>query len=206
MEENKIRSGLALVRDVSLVMSAVAKHAATSSCRRVLVVFLGDDAVKSSITQNRNTLLVQFSNKNFDAAMTKYYIPVCLKKGCRETSGLIQAVLSLLLPLGYKFDPSLVLLVRTSDCGVSDGAWQQLIGLTQGLAQGHALVIMQDSEESSLAPTVSSLLGTPAPPLGPPSAAPTEDAEAVEKLRHKLQADWKLLQTIISEKQSGADG
>lgn len=195
MEKNEIRSGLALVRDVSMVMNSVVQHAATSSCSRILVVLFGDDMVKSCITQNRNIMLVQFSNKNFDAEMTKYYIPVCLNKGCSDTSGLIQAMLTLLLPLGYEYDPSLVLLVRTSGCGVFESAWQQLTGLLQGLAQGHTLVIIQDSEQSSVAPTAASLLGTPAPALGPLSAALSEHVEAVEKLRDKLHHDWKLLQT-----------
>lgn len=206
MEKNEIRSGLALVRDVSIAMNCVVQHAATSSCDRMLVVVLGDANVKSHISQNGNIMLVQFSNLDFAAEMTKYYIPVCLKKGCSDASGLIQAVLTLLLPLGYEYDPSLVLLVRTSDCGVDESVWQQLTGLLQGLAQGHALVIMQDSEESSVASTVSSLLGTPASALGSLSAASSEDMEAVEKLRHKLHHEWKLLQTTLTENQSDDGG
>lgn len=54
----------------------------------------------------------------------------------------MQAILSLLLPLGYEFDPSLVLLVRMAGSEVCDSAWQQLTGLLQGLAQGHTLVLM----------------------------------------------------------------
>lgn len=49
----------------------------------------------------------------------------------------------LLLPLGYEYDPSLVLLVRMPDSGMCDSVWQQLTGLLQGLAQGHTLVLMQ---------------------------------------------------------------
>lgn len=63
-------------------------------------------------------------------------------QGCSDVSGFTQAVLGLLLPLGYEYDPSLVLLVRTPGSGLSDGAWQQLTGLLQGLAQGHTLVLM----------------------------------------------------------------
>ena len=64
-------------------------------------------------------------------------------QGCSDVSGFIQAVLGLLLPLGYQYDPSLVLLVRAPDSGLSDSAWQHLTGLLQGLAQGHTLVLMQ---------------------------------------------------------------
>lgn len=66
-----------------------------------------------------------------------------LPQGCSDVPGFMQAVLSLLLPLGYEFDPSLVLLVRMPGSEVCDSVWQQLTGLLQGLAQGHTLVLMQ---------------------------------------------------------------
>lgn len=66
-----------------------------------------------------------------------------LLQGLSEVSGLIQAVLGLLLPLGYEYDPSLVLLVRMSNTGLSESVWLQLTGLLQGLAQGHTLVLLQ---------------------------------------------------------------
>ncbi|KAK7891403.1 hypothetical protein WMY93_023366 [Mugilogobius chulae] len=167
MEKNEIRSGLALVPDVSMAMNRIFRHAASSSSNRMLIVLLGDDEkAKSCLTENGKTMFVQFSKKNLEAEMSKYYIPICLKKGCSDAPGLIYAVLCLLLPLGYEFDPDLVLLVRTSDCGASENTWHQILSLLQGLAQGHTLVLMQESEQSSVASTVSSLLGTPAPSLG----------------------------------------
>ncbi|XP_072290811.1 polyamine deacetylase HDAC10 [Eucyclogobius newberryi] len=207
VKKAEIRSGLALVPDVSIAMNCVVQHAASSSSsNRMLIVLLSEKMAKSCITEDGKTMLVQFSRRSLEAEMTKYYIPVCLKQGCSGVSGLIHAVLSLLLPLGYEFDPGLVLLVRAPDCRVSERAWQQLTGLLQGLAQGHTLVLMQESERSSVAPTVSSLLGTPAPSLGPLSALGSEDVEAPEKLRLKLQRHWKLLQTTVSENKCDDDG
>ncbi|CAL1591920.1 unnamed protein product [Knipowitschia caucasica] len=206
MERNEIRSGLALVPDVSMAMSGIADHAARASCSRVLIVVLSDKQEKVWATEDGKTLLVQFSRTSFEPEMTKYYIPVCLQKGCGDVSGLMLAVLTLLLPLGYEFDPGLVLLVRCAGCGVSEQAWQQLVGLVQGLAQGHALVLLQDNDESAVASTASSLLGRPAPSLGPLSARSSTDVKALEKLRVQLQRDWKLLQTAVSEGESGDDG
>uniref|UniRef100_A0A673BR72 Histone deacetylase domain-containing protein n=1 Tax=Sphaeramia orbicularis TaxID=375764 RepID=A0A673BR72_9TELE len=60
-----------------------------------------------------------------------------------DTSGIMQAVLGLVLPLGYQYNPDLVLLVRMPDCRISESVWQQLIGILQGLAQEHTLVLMQ---------------------------------------------------------------
>lgn len=199
MENDEICSGLALVRDVSMVMNCVVQHAVTAFCNRVLIVFLGDEMVRSHMTDDGKTMSVQFSSRDFESQRTKYYIPVHLKKGCSDMSGFIHAVLSLLLPLGYEYNPSLVLLVRMPDCGVSKIVWQQLTGLLQGLAQGHTLVLMQKSEKGNVAATVSSLLGNPAPALGQLHAPIAEVVEAVEKLRCRLQCEWKLLQTTNPE-------
>uniref|UniRef100_A0A8C3ADR9 Histone deacetylase 10 n=1 Tax=Cyclopterus lumpus TaxID=8103 RepID=A0A8C3ADR9_CYCLU len=111
--------------------------------------------------------------------------PVIVNK-LSDVSGFTQAVLGLLLPLGYEYDPSLVLLVRAPGSGLSDGAWQQLTGLLQGLAQGHTLVLMQVRRRAirvHLWPHF--WLHAPLP----------EDVEALERLRLGLQADWKLLRT-----------
>lgn len=66
-----------------------------------------------------------------------------LSQGCSDASGFIQAVLGLLLPLGYEHDPGLVLLALMPNSRLCDSVWQQLMGLLQGLAQGHMLVLMQ---------------------------------------------------------------
>uniref|UniRef100_A0AAX7UU57 Histone deacetylase domain-containing protein n=1 Tax=Astatotilapia calliptera TaxID=8154 RepID=A0AAX7UU57_ASTCA len=112
-----------------------------------------------------------------------------------DTSGFTQAVFGLLLPLGYEYDPGLVVLVRMPDSGVSDSLWQQLIGLLQSFALGHTLVVLQEEEKALIGLTASSLLGNPAASLKQLQAPLTEDTEAIEKLRHRLQADWKFLQT-----------
>ncbi|XP_022611916.1 histone deacetylase 10 [Seriola dumerili] len=199
MIKNEICSGLALVHDVSMVMKSVVQYAVSALRNRVLVVCVGDGKVPSHITEDGETVVVQFSDKESDEKMCKYYIPVCLKKGLSDVSGFIQAVLGLLLPLGYEYNPSLVLLVRMSDNGLSESVWLQLTGLLQGLAQGHMLVLMQEGEEACVGPTASSLLGDPAPSLGQLSAPPPEDVESVESLRHRLKADWKLLQTTAQD-------
>jgi len=54
---------------------------------------------------------------------------------------------------------------------------------------------LQESEKACTGPTASTLLGDPAPPLEQLQAPLSEDVEAVERQRGRLQADWKLLQT-----------
>ncbi|XP_005451077.1 polyamine deacetylase HDAC10 [Oreochromis niloticus] len=201
MGKNEICSGLALVRDVTKAMTSIVQHVTTVLSNRVLVVCVGDGNVPSHITEDRETVVVQMGSAQTAEESCKYYIRVCLKKGCSDTSGFVQAVFGLLLPLGYEYDPSLVVLVRMPDSGVSDSLWQQLTGLLQSFALGHTLVLLQEEEKALVGLTASSLLGNPAPSLKQLQAPLTEDVEAIERLRHRLQADWKLLQTTAPQTQ-----
>lgn len=204
MDKNEICSGLALVPDVSMVMMCVAQHAAVALSKRVLVVCIGDAVIPTPVREDGKILVVQFSSKASEEQQCKYHIPVCLKKGCSEVSAFMQAVLGLLLPLGYQYDPSLVLLVRMPGAELCDSMWQQLTGLLQGLAQGHTLVVIQDGEKACVAPTASSLLGDAAPSLGQLPAPLPEDVELLKRLRCRLQTDWSLLQTTVPLK-GGSD-
>uniref|UniRef100_A0A674AZ94 Histone deacetylase 10 n=1 Tax=Salmo trutta TaxID=8032 RepID=A0A674AZ94_SALTR len=132
---------------------------------------------------------------------TVYYYSQCVcfvcvpPQGCSDVAGLMQAVLCLLLPLAYEYDPGLVLLVRGPGSGVGKAAWAQITSLLQGLAQGHTLALIQEGEKEAVGTTAASLLGDPAPSLGPLGAPLPEDMEAMESLRQRLQTHWGLLQT-----------
>uniref|UniRef100_A0A7N6F5T6 Histone deacetylase domain-containing protein n=1 Tax=Anabas testudineus TaxID=64144 RepID=A0A7N6F5T6_ANATE len=181
------------------------KSLAQSVCQTVHSL-LGDPAPRPANLEGPcNSALeslqcVRSAHRKYWSCLKHFYISV-LSQGCSDASGFIQAVLGLLLPLGYEYDPSLVLLVQTPGSGICDSVWQQLTGLLQGLAQGHILVavnpcsFLHSVERTCIDPTCSSLLGDAAPSLGQLHAAPPEDVEAVENLRQRLKADWKLLQT-----------
>ncbi|KAK5615430.1 hypothetical protein CRENBAI_001149 [Crenichthys baileyi] len=191
---NEIRNGLVLVPDVTAAMCVV-QDLTSDLVKRVLVVCVGKEKELDYVTTDGKVLVVQISSEDNEEQRSKYYIPVCLKKGCSDTSGFIQAVFGLLLPLGYEYNPDLVLLVRMPGSGVVDSMWQQLIGLLQGFAKGHTLVLMQVNEKASMGSTASALLGHPAPPLQELQTPFPEDGDALERLRERLQADWKMLQT-----------
>nr|XP_057931808.1 polyamine deacetylase HDAC10 [Doryrhamphus excisus] len=188
MKKNEIRNGLALVSDVSMAMAPLLWQL-TALEQRVLAVWVGDTGVLSELPEDGKTLTVHFSNEAPKEHICRYYIPVCLKKG------FMQAAFSLLLPLGYEYDPGLVLLARTPGSSMDEIAWQQLVGLLQGLAGGHVLVLLQEGEKDLVGMTASSLSGRPASSLGQLPAPLAEDVAALESLRHRLQTDWKLLQT-----------
>uniref|UniRef100_A0AAQ4Q3B6 Histone deacetylase 10 n=1 Tax=Gasterosteus aculeatus aculeatus TaxID=481459 RepID=A0AAQ4Q3B6_GASAC len=191
MEQNEICNGLALVRDVSMAMMCVVQHAEAAHLDRYSNV----DLIHMYIEMARSFKYIIMNMRKSVWLETQTESVFVFSQGCSDVSGFTQAVLGLVLPLGYEYDPSLVLLVRSPGSGLCDGAWQQLTGLLQGLAQGHTLVLMQEGEKECVGPTASSLLGVAAASLGRLGAPLQEDVEALEGLRSRLQADWKLLQT-----------
>ncbi|CAL8375872.1 unnamed protein product [Arctogadus glacialis] len=197
MEKNEIRNGLALVPDVSMAATLLTS---ASLSKRVLLVWMGEGPVPAQIIEDEKTLVVHIDSMEPHEAQSKYYIPITLKKGCGDTAGVVQAVLGLLLPLGYQYEPGLVLLARPPGCQVKGGLWQQLTCLLQGLALGHTLVLLQENETAPVGITASGLLGNAALSLGPLVAPGPEDVGSFEGLRLRLQTDWPLLQTTAPEK------
>ncbi|KAF6716854.1 hypothetical protein FQA47_013897 [Oryzias melastigma] len=120
MKKNEIRNGLALVGDVTMAMTCVVQHVAAEDNSRILLVCVGNGNIPSHIKEDGKTLVVQISCENTVEQESKYYVPVCLKKSCTDSSGFLQSVFSVLLPLGYQYNPRLVLLVRTPGSEVCD--------------------------------------------------------------------------------------
>uniref|UniRef100_A0A671L2B1 Histone deacetylase domain-containing protein n=1 Tax=Sinocyclocheilus anshuiensis TaxID=1608454 RepID=A0A671L2B1_9TELE len=109
---------------------------------------------------------------------------------CFKHLGFMQAVLSLILPLAYEFNPCLVLgVVRDSGAKTHlTPVWGHLTSLLQGLAGGQTLTLLQ------VRVTVSALSGAPVPPLGPLGAPKPADVQMMEKQRQRLQKRWSLVQ------------
>ncbi|XP_063053206.1 polyamine deacetylase HDAC10 [Engraulis encrasicolus] len=198
MNCKEIRNGLATVPDMPLAVKVAVQHALTS-VDRVLVVLVGDDEWPVDLHDGR-VLLVQICCKEPATPKSQYHIPVCIKQGPGDVAGFLQAVLSLLLPVAYQHNPGLVLEVWTQGSGVKEAAWAQLTSLLQGLAMGHTLALLQKSEDGPVRATAASLMGTPAPDLGPLGALCPEDVQAMEKLRTRLENKWEMLHISVPTK------
>ncbi|XP_061085462.1 polyamine deacetylase HDAC10 isoform X1 [Conger conger] len=203
----KVRNGLALVPDVPSAVSCVVQKVLASGTDRVLLVFLGEGEVPVEVSDDGRVLVLQICTREVEKRKSQYHVPVCLEKTGRIASAFVHAVLSLVLPVGYGFDPGLVLLALGGGGGGVVGVeqWAQLTALLQGLAQGQTLALLQqESGEEILAATASSLLGGLTPSLGPLGALDPLEVQEVETQRHRLQDKWGLLRTAA--RSSSAEG
>uniref|UniRef100_A0A673HVP1 Histone deacetylase domain-containing protein n=1 Tax=Sinocyclocheilus rhinocerous TaxID=307959 RepID=A0A673HVP1_9TELE len=155
---------------------------AQSVCQTVQTL-LGDPAPRlSGLTAACESALESIQN-------VRNLLPLPARlQGESFTAGFMQAVLSLILPLAYEFNPCLVLGVFR-DSGAKTHltpVWGHLTSLLQGLAGGQTLTLLQV--------TVSALSGAPVPPLGPLGAPKPADVQMMEKQRQRLQKRWSLVQ------------
>ncbi|XP_031420827.1 polyamine deacetylase HDAC10 isoform X2 [Clupea harengus] len=200
VDKKEIRNGLAVVPDISLAVKFAVQHALTS-VDRVLVVFVGDEELPVDSDDER-ILLVQICSKKPKSHKSQYYVPVCLKQGPGDVAGFLQAVLGLLLPMAYQHNPGLVLEVLAQGSGVKEAAWAQLTSLLQGLALGHTLALLQESQEAPVRATAASLMGDPAPDLGTLEALSPESVQAIEREQKRLEMKWGMLHTSVPAKKS----
>ncbi|XP_041110002.1 polyamine deacetylase HDAC10 isoform X1 [Polyodon spathula] len=196
--KKEVRNGLAVIPALPIAAACAAGHAINSETDRVLVVFLGDEEVPLDVTEDGKILLVQICSTEPRERQSKYHIPVCLKKESEARGGLLQVLFTLVLPVAYGFGPSLVVMALGDGTGGGWAAQAQLTSLLQGLAEGRVLaLIQQDSAAQAVGLIGSSLLGDPAPVLGPQPAPSQEDARAVERQRQQLQQHWGLVQAAV---------
>ncbi|XP_048863310.1 polyamine deacetylase HDAC10 isoform X2 [Brienomyrus brachyistius] len=193
IEKKQVRNGLLLVPDLRKTLAFAVQHALVSLTDRVLLVFLGNEA-PVEVQVDGKLMLVQFCSTESPEPKSNHHIPVMMKD-FGDVSGFLHAVLTLLLPLAYEYDPGLILVAMGKGSGVGLAAWTQLTSLLQGLAEGQMLVLMQGAEEETIRATAASLLGEPAQSLGTLGGPLPESLDAVEKLRLKLETQWGLLQT-----------
>lgn len=74
-----------------------------------------------------------------------FHFCCCLMQGMSSSASVMQAVLGLLLPLAYEFNPGLLLEVLGCSAGVEVPVWAQVTSLLQGIAQGRTLALLQVS-------------------------------------------------------------
>lgn len=194
MMNKKVRNGCIVVSDLSLSVLCAYQHALKGLAERVLVVFIGDGNIPVE-TNDGKVFLVQICAEETEEKRVNR-LSLCLREGEGFKAGFMQAVLSLILPLAYEFNPGLVLGV-VGDSGAKTHlapVWGHLTSLLQGLAEGRTLTLLQGFDKDLLAVTVSALSGAPVPPLGPLGAHKPEDVQMMEKERQRLQKRWSSVQ------------
>ncbi|XP_051739909.1 polyamine deacetylase HDAC10 [Ctenopharyngodon idella] len=194
MMNKEVCNGCIVVSDLSVSIRCAFQHALIGLAERVMVVFIGDGNIPV-ITNDGKVFLVQICVEETEEKCVNR-LSLCLREGESFTAGFMQAVLGLILPLAYEFNPGLVLGVVGESSTKTHLApvWGHLTSLLQGVAQGRTLTLLQGYNKDLVEVTVAALSGTPVPPLGALGAPKPEDVQVIEKQRQRLQKRWSLVQ------------
>ncbi|XP_048013821.1 polyamine deacetylase HDAC10 isoform X1 [Megalobrama amblycephala] len=194
MMNKEVCNGCIVVSDLSVSVRCAFQHALIGLAERVMVVFIGDGNIPV-ITNDGKVFLVQICAEETEEKCVNR-LSLCLREGESFTAGFIQAVLGLILPLAYEFNPGLVLGVVGEKSMKTHLApvWGHLTSLLQGVAQGRTLTLLQGYDKDLVEVTVAALSGNPVPPLGALGAPRPEDVQLIEKQRQRLQKRWSLVQ------------
>ncbi|XP_062849574.1 polyamine deacetylase HDAC10 [Trichomycterus rosablanca] len=200
IKSKEVRNGLLVVPDVFISLNCAVKHALNSMSSRVLVLFVGDASVPVD-TEDGNVLLLQICRNEPKDVKSPYHVPVCLSKQVFSKASVMAAVLGLLLPLTYEYNPNLVIQVLPDNSGLLEvPTWAQLTSLLQGVAQGTTVALLkQGCEKDIVSATGASLSGASATSLRPLDSPLAEDVKAIEAQRNRLQNHWGLLRNTVSE-------
>ncbi|XP_067235529.1 polyamine deacetylase HDAC10 isoform X2 [Chanodichthys erythropterus] len=206
MMNKKVCNGCIVVSDLSVSICCAFQHALIGLAERVMVVFIGDGNIPV-ITNDGKVFLVQICAEETEEKCVNH-LSLCLREGESFTAGFMQAVLGMILPLAYEFNPGLVLGVvgESSMKTHLTPVWGHLTSLLQGVAQGRTLTLLQGYDKDLVEVTVAALSGNPVPPLGALGTPKPEDVQLIEKQRQRLQKrcssvqeGWGLLRCTVSE-------
>uniref|UniRef100_A0AAR2JIE3 Histone deacetylase domain-containing protein n=1 Tax=Pygocentrus nattereri TaxID=42514 RepID=A0AAR2JIE3_PYGNA len=99
-----------------------------------------------AVHQNFTVLLLFAAQSlNIDGRTALLCLSLRMLQGVHCRASVMQAVLGLLLPLAYEFNPGLVLEVLADSAVLEVSVWVQISSLLQGLAQGRTLTLLQVS-------------------------------------------------------------
>nr|7KUV_A Chain A, Polyamine deacetylase HDAC10 [Danio rerio] len=199
MRSDEVCNGCVVVSDLSVSVQCALQHALTEPAERVLVVYVGDGELPVK-TNDGKVFLVQICTKETEDKCVNR-LTLCLREGESLTAGFMQALLGLILPVAYEFNPALVLGIVEETAAKTRlmRVWGHMTCLIQGLARGRMLTLLQGYDKDLLELTVSALSGASISPLGPLRAPKPEDVEMMEKQRQRLQERWGLLRCTVSE-------
>ncbi|XP_007502811.2 polyamine deacetylase HDAC10 isoform X2 [Monodelphis domestica] len=196
----QVRAGISVSPTVAAAaIMALRRGLSFGSQSRLLCVAVGDLDIPEDLRDNGQILVLRIGGEERPEGSPS---PRCICLGgpqATEPGNFLLALLSLILPVAYSFQPELVLLVLGPGCSLRGVDMELLTRLLQGPARGHMLVLLQDSEISLVEALAWALEGKALPStLGPYLSASPKQALAITRLCWRLQPDWPMLQVSVN--------
>ncbi|NXP29711.1 HDA10 deacetylase, partial [Scytalopus superciliaris] len=181
--KKEVRNGIA-ASPTSAVSAAVAlRHSVRFGLQRVLCIFVGDMQIIPN-TEDGKMLIIHICEKE--------HFLLLLKDA--EGNDFFSAVLGLILPVAYSYQPNLTVIAVGPNRNLELSGISLLFALLQGLAESRIFAVIKDTEINLMQSIAKALVGASLPPFGVYVPPTQEKVNKIKTLRDQFQQEWKMLQ------------
>ncbi|XP_069085761.1 polyamine deacetylase HDAC10 isoform X1 [Pleurodeles waltl] len=193
--QKQVHNGIVESPDISTSSVVVLKHSINFGLNRLLDIVLGD-ADRNYLHEEGKILSIRISEKEMPD-LPASIISLNFNEDLQRDNSFLYALLRLILPLAYSYQPELTIITLGPNSKLSVGSIAMMIRLLQSLANGRIITVIQDTEYKYMESIAEALMNLNRPGIVPYAPISKEMILAVEERRHKLQEEWKLLQCSV---------
>ncbi|NXT82687.1 HDA10 deacetylase, partial [Zapornia atra] len=164
------------------------RHSVRCGFQRVLCIFVGDMTMVPN-TEDGKILMIHICEREQTA---KTSFSLSLKDA--EGNDFFSAVLGLILPVAYSYQPDLTVVAIGPNRSLGRRGISLLCALLRGLAESRMFVVTEDTERNLMQSVAKALVGAPAPHFGLYVPPTQEKVNKIKMLRDQFQQEWKMLQ------------
>ncbi|NXC60042.1 HDA10 deacetylase, partial [Aleadryas rufinucha] len=175
--KKEVCNGIAASPAAALSAAVALRHSVRFGFQRVLCVFVGDMQI------------IPNTEDGFIFVLTNFLL---LKDA--EGNDFFSAVLGLILPVAYSYQPNLTVIAVGPNRSLGISGISLLVALLQGLAESRIFAVIEDTEINLMQSIAKALVGASTPPFGIYVPPTQEKINKIKTLRDQFQQEWKMLQ------------
>ncbi|NXU96157.1 HDA10 deacetylase, partial [Cettia cetti] len=189
--KKEVCNGIAASPTAALSAAVALRHSIRFGFQRVLCVFIGDMQMIPDTEDGHLSVVLYLGIWGFIFLLIKLLL-LLLKDA--EGNDFFSAVLGLILPVAYSYQPNLIVIAVGPNRNLGINGISLLVAFLQGLAESRIFAVIEDTEISLMQSVTKALVGASTPPFGIYVPPTQEKVNKIKALRDQFQQEWKMLQ------------
>ncbi|NXJ82334.1 HDA10 deacetylase, partial [Trogon melanurus] len=189
--KKEVCNGIAESPTAAVSVAVALRHSVRFGFQRVLCIFVGDMQIIP------NTEDGFFETHCFGLYLGIWgfvFNSFSLLLKDAEGNDFFSAVLGLILPVAYSYQPNLTVIAVGPNRSLGISGISLLFTLLQGLAESRMLAVIEDTEINLMQTVAKALVGASTPHFGVFVPPTQEKVNKIKRLRDQFQQEWKMLQ------------
>ncbi|XP_009871824.1 PREDICTED: histone deacetylase 10, partial [Apaloderma vittatum] len=196
--KKEVCNGIAESPTAAVSVAVALRHSVRFGFQRVLCIFVGDMQIIPN-TEDGKILVIHICKKEQPGKISsKHYISLNWKEDA-EGNDFFSAVLGLILPIAYSYQPNLTVIAVGPNRSLGISGISLLFTLLQGLAESRMLAVVEDGEINLMESVAKALVGASTPHFGVFVPPTQEKVNKIKRLRDQFRQEWKMLQCSVKD-------